>query len=96
MEIICEKRGILGKMLYLCTQKRARLGLHEPCQRQFNKTLEDMATLKAKKKYTADDFAGMWDDEHFMAAEDINKAIRDGRHVKSSRDEFWDKFLNEP
>ncbi len=49
-----------------------------------------------RKKYTADDFAGIWDDEHFMAAEDINKAIRDARHVKSSRDDFWDKFLNEP
>ena len=49
-----------------------------------------------KKKYTADDFAGIWDDDHFMDAEDINKAIRDARHVKSNRDEFWDKFLNEP
>ena len=25
MEIICEKRGILGKLLYICTRKRARL-----------------------------------------------------------------------
>ena len=48
-----------------------------------------------KKKYTADDFAGIWDDEHFMAAEDINKAIRDARHAKSGRDEFWDKFFSE-
>ena len=55
-----------------------------------------VAEKKAKKKYTADDFAGMWDDEHFMPVEDINKAIRDARHVKSGRDEFWDKFLNEP
>ena len=54
-----------------------------------------VAEKKAKKKYTADDFAGIWDDEHFMSAEDINKAIRDARHVKSGRDEFWDKFLNE-
>ena len=39
-----------------------------------------VAEKKAKKKkYTADDFAGIWDDEHFMAAEDINKAIRDAR-----------------
>ena len=45
-----------------------------------------------RKKYTADDFAGIWDDEHYMAAEDINKAIRDARHVKSSRDEIWDKL----
>ena len=49
-----------------------------------------------KKKLNASDYAGIWDDEHFMAAEDINKAIRDARHVKSGRDEFWDKFLNEP
>ncbi|MBR4729444.1 MAG: hypothetical protein IK075_04205 [Prevotella sp.] len=49
-----------------------------------------------RKKYTADSFAGIWDDEHFRDTEDINKAIRDARHVKSSRDEFWDKFLNEP
>ena len=40
-----------------------------------------VAEKKAKKKYTADDFAGIWDDEHFMPAEDINKAIRDARHV---------------
>ena len=45
-----------------------------------------------RKKYTADDFAGIWDDEHYMAAEDINKAISDARHVKSSRDEIWDKL----
>ena len=54
-----------------------------------------VAEKKAKKKYTADDFAGIWDDEHFMPAEDINKAICDARHVKGGRDEFWDKFLNE-
>ncbi len=48
-----------------------------------------------RKKYTADDFAGIWDDEHFMPAEDINKAIRDARHVKSGRDELWDKFFSE-
>ena len=45
-----------------------------------------------RKKYTADDFAGIWDDENYMAAEDINKAIRDARHVKSNRDEIWDKL----
>ena len=55
-----------------------------------------VAEKKSKKKFTADDFAGIWDDEHFMPAEDINKAIRDARHVESARDEFWDKFLNEP
>lgn len=51
---------------------------------------------KPKRKLNANDYAGIWDDEHFMAAEDINKAIRDARHKKSGRDEFWDKFLNEP
>ena len=51
-----------------------------------------VAEKKVKKKYTADDFAGMWDDEHFMAAEDINKAIRDARHTKSSRDVIWDNL----
>ncbi len=51
---------------------------------------------KKKKKYTADDFAGMWSDEYFMDADELCKVIRDGRRVKSSRDEFWDKFLNEP
>ena len=48
-------------------------------------------TAISQKKYIADDFAGIWDDENYMAAEDINKAIRDARHVKSSRDEIWDK-----
>ena len=51
---------------------------------------------KAKRKLDANDYAGIWDDEHFMPAEDINKAIREARHAKSGRDEFWDKFLNEP
>lgn len=45
-----------------------------------------------KKKYTADSFAGIWDDDHFKDPEDINKAIRDARHIKSSRDEMWDKL----
>jgi hypothetical protein len=54
------------------------------------KTRKDMTAI-SQKKYTADDFAGIWDDENYMAAEDINKAIRDARHVKSSRDEIWDK-----
>ena len=56
----------------------------------------DMSTVAEKKtrrkKYKAEDFAGIWDDENYMAAEDINKAIRDTRHVKSSRDEIWDKL----
>jgi hypothetical protein len=51
---------------------------------------------KPKRKLDANDYAGIWDDGHFMPAEDINKAIRDARHVKSGRHEFWDEFLNEP
>ena len=41
-----------------------------------------------KKKYTADDFAGMWTDEYFMDVDELNKLIRDGRHVKSNRDKI--------
>lgn len=56
----------------------------------------DNKERKPRKKLNANDFAGIWDDEHFMPAEDINKAIRDARHVESGRHDFWDKFLNEP
>lgn len=42
-----------------------------------------------KKKYTADDFAGIWSDEEYMDAEVMVKAIRDGRHVKSDRDDIF-------
>ena len=45
-----------------------------------------------KKKYTADDFAGMWTDEYFTDVDDLNKLIRDGRHVKSNRDKIWDEL----
>lgn len=45
-----------------------------------------------KKKYTADDFAGMWNDEYFMDVDELNKLIRDGRHVKSNRDNIWDEL----
>ena len=45
-----------------------------------------------KKKYTADDFAGMWTDEYFMDVDELNKLIRDGRHVKSNRDKIWNKL----
>ena len=44
-----------------------------------------VAQNKAKKKYTADDFAGIWSDEEYMDAETMVKSIRDGRHVKSGR-----------
>ena len=45
-----------------------------------------------KKKYTADDFAGMWTDEYFMDVDELNKLIRDGRHVKGNRDKIWDEL----
>ena len=45
-----------------------------------------------KKKYTADDFAGMWTDEYFMDVDELNKLIRDGRHVKSNRDKIWNEL----
>lgn len=44
---------------------------------------------KKKKKYTADDFAGIWNDEEYMDAEAMVKAIRDGRHVGSSRNDYF-------
>ena len=45
-----------------------------------------------KKKYTVDDFAGGWSDEYFMDVDELNKLIRDGRHVKSNRDKIWDEL----
>ena len=45
-----------------------------------------------KKKYTADDFAGMWTDEYFMDVDELNKLIRYGRHVKSNRDKIWNEL----
>lgn len=45
-----------------------------------------------KKKYTADDFAGMWTDEYFMDVDELNRMIRDGRHVSSNRDKVWDEL----
>ena len=45
-----------------------------------------------KKKYTADDFAGMWTDEYFMDVDELNKLIRDGRHVKINRDKIWNEL----
>lgn len=44
-----------------------------------------VAEKKPRKKYTADDFAGIWNDEYFMDVDELNKLIRDGRHVKSNR-----------
>ena len=42
-----------------------------------------------KKKYTADDFAGIWSDEEYMDAETMVKAVRDGRHVDSNRNDYF-------
>ena len=39
-----------------------------------------------RKTYTADDFAGMWSDEYFMDADEMNAAIRNGRHMHSKRE----------
>ena len=47
---------------------------------------------RKKKKYTVDDFAGGWSDEYFMDVDELNKLIRDGRHVKSNRDKIWDEL----
>lgn len=44
---------------------------------------------KRKKKYTADDFAGIWKDEEYMDAEAMVKAVRDGRHVDSNRNDYF-------
>lgn len=47
--------------------------------------------LSKKRKLNASDYAGIWDDDHFIAAEEINRAVRDARQVKSSRDDIWNK-----
>lgn len=47
-----------------------------------------VAQKKAKKKYTADDFAGIWSDEEYIDADTMVKAIADGRHVESARNEI--------
>jgi len=44
-------------------------------------------TQNKNKKYTADDFAGIWTDKEYMDAEAMVKAIKDGRHIKSSRND---------
>ena len=40
------------------------------------------------KKYTADDFAGIWSDAEYMDAEEMVKVIRNNRHINSSRNNF--------
>ncbi len=42
-----------------------------------------------KKKYTAKDFAGIWSDEDYMDAKEMVKAITDGRHTNSKRDDIF-------
>ncbi len=46
-------------------------------------------TKSKKSKFTADEFAGIWSDDDYMNAEDMVKAIRDGRHVDSSRNTIF-------
>ena len=41
------------------------------------------------KKLNAFDYAGIWNDEEYMDADELAKAIRDSRHVGSSRDAIW-------
>ncbi len=50
------------------------------------------AKAEPKKKYIADDFAGIWSDEEYTDVDELNKVIRDGRHVKSNRDRIWDEL----
>lgn len=42
-----------------------------------------------ERKYTADDFAGIWSDAEFMDAEEMVKVIRDNRHINSSRNNLF-------
>ena len=52
-----------------------------------------VADKKARRKrYTADDFAGMWSDECFMGVDEMNDAIRRGRRVKSNRDRILEEL----
>ena len=57
--------------------------------KRLNNALRTTVTNKSKRKYTADDFAGIWSDEEFMDADELVKTIRDARHVKSSRNTCW-------
>lgn len=41
------------------------------------------------KKLNACDYAGIWNDEEYMDADELAKAIRDSRHTVSSRDNIW-------
>ena len=61
--------------------------------KKLSDSLRNAVTEKRsrRKTYTADDFAGMWSDEYFMDVDELNKLIRDGRHVKSNRDRIWDE-----
>ena len=47
------------------------------------------AVAETDKKYTADDFAGIWSDAEYMDAEDMVKVIRDNRHISSSRNNLF-------
>ena len=74
----------LFTLLIICKNGFRAIANTKISHRAWHRVMAEKKTRR--KKYTADDFAGIWDDEHYMAAEDINKAIRDARHVKSSRE----------
>ena len=44
------------------------------------------------KKLNACDYAGIWSDEDYMDADELTKAIRDSRHISSSREEIWQEI----
>ena len=56
--------------------------------KKLSDSLRNAVTEKRsrRKTYTADDFAGMWSDEYFMDADEMNAAIRNGRHMHSKRE----------
>ena len=41
------------------------------------------------KKLNACDYAGIWNDEEYIDADELAKAIRDSRHIGSGRDAIW-------
>jgi hypothetical protein len=48
--------------------------------------INSLNTIVVKpQKHDVDYFAGIWSDEEYMDAEELCKAIRDGRHAKSRR-----------
>jgi len=69
-----------------------KLALIKKLSDALKPAVAEKKSKKKKKKYTVDDFAGGWSDEYFMNVDELNKLIRDGRHVKSNRDKIWDEL----